>query len=805
MKLALKGSGFICSFGIVAGILCTRFIFYISFYHIISFSLAAISLILAAVYFVKLRAHIKLRLLYLVCILVFFMISYTASSHRLPASYYQIEDKEGNFIGEIKGDLTRGENVEHYPFELKSFDGKRLKNNIIVRLSKNIHRKGIDRYFPGDVLEVEGSLEVVLPATNPGEFDYREFLFTRGKNYLIYPDEIEKKGSNFNIFRSGSKLADYIKQILSENLPERTYSWASAVSFGDRSALNEVDRDNLQEAGASHIVAVSGLHMGIIGMGLFTFLKKNSLEKKYAGLITLGVIWFYTTMVGLRPSVLRAGIMLTIFIAVEVLKGRTNNKIFSSFDSLLFSFNILLLIFPWYFFNVGFQLSFSATFFILLVYPYLNEITGDIKIKNVKLSKFNLILEPVKISLAALTGVFPLLLYHFGYVSFGSLLVSPLIFMALPLLIFLTFLGSSLIFFGPVSSLVFTLLNFIGIYLIMVVDFAARVSPDLTENWSIFQVICFYGMFFSLFYLFKSSLVVSRLRVAFFSLLVCSTVFISLSVMPILDRDVQVVYLDVGHGDSIYINTPDSKSILIDGGGVYDGSLLRDPGESILVPFLKEENVDKIDIIVATHPHVDHIGGLREVIRNFEVGVVIIPDLIHTTLEYEEFLDLIEQKNIQKHLMTDKMEFIGQDNLKLEFLYPKKPYLFGTGSDLNNNSVVVRLIYNEISFLFTGDLESEGEKRLLEQDTDLKSTILKVGHHGSATSSTSEFLREASPAIAVISAGRNSPYGFPSPLTLERLENKNIAVLRTDQWGAVEIITCGENIEVKTFLDSKID
>lgn len=814
MKVDLKGVGVFCSLGSIVGIFAGNLFTNIVFTYYIFFLLVIVILIvLTGFIFVFLKEYqfspgSKKFFVYFTLIILFFSISYINTSRILSftGDFEDIVGEKNIFYGEISGASTRGENFIHYPLRLISLSDVKLNKEVIVRLSKRtsvIEEDG--GFYPGDVLKVKGTLEYAPPATNPGEFNYQAYLEGRGKSFLIYPDESQKIDKKFNVFRGGALVVDYIKTILEKNLSEEAFGWVAAVAFGDKAGLSEDDKVNLHNAGAGHIVAVSGMHLSIIGMGIFWFFIKRGIDKKYSILIALAVIWFYTSMVGLKPSVLRAAIMLTFFILTEFY-GRQRLRL-SSFDSLFIALNCLLLIFPRYLFNVGFQLSFSATFFILLLYPFFNEklrIENMIKLHCIDLSRLKIIIEPVKVSLAALIGVFPLLLYHFGEASLGSLIISPFVALVLPLLIILAFAGSAFIFLKPLASLIFIFLDIICLYLSNLLEVIAAVSPRIKENWPVLQVLSFYGMVISFLYLLKSSLALVKLRYAYIGFFVFVILFVAISLKPYLDRGLKVVFLDIGHGDCIYINTPGGSDVLIDGGGVYDGSPVRDPGESILVPFLENKGVDEIDLMVATHPHVDHIGGLREVLRNFETGIVVLPQLHNPIPEYEEFINLIIEKEVNTLVVNERKRFQPESKLVFDIIHPETPYLVGTGSDLNNNSVVVRLIYDNVSFLFTGDLEEEGERHLLSSGVDLKSNILKVGHHGSSTSSTREFLREVSPGVAVISAGRNSPYGFPALETLERLKEEGIFVIRTDEWGAVKVISNGKYFEFETFLKERL-
>lgn len=247
--------------------------------------------------------------------------------------------------------------------------------------------------------------------------------------------------------------------------------------------------------------------------------------------------------------------------------------------------------------------------------------------------------------------------------------------------------------------------------------------------------------------------------------------------------ELQVHFIDVGQGDSIYIKTP-SKNILIDAG---------ERGDTV-VNYLKELDVSSLDLVISTHPHSDHIGGLVNVLRALEVKEVIDPGIVHTSKTFEDYLTLIDEKDI---VFTEgwpgDVRDLG-DSVMLEILHPREP----KSNDLNNASVVARLSFGEISFLFTGDAEKKSEKEILDQGFDIKSTILKAGHHGSSTSTGEDFLNAVSPETVIIMCGEGNSYGHPHEEIIEMLESYDINIYRTDISGTIVIITDGKTYEVST-------
>ncbi len=272
-----------------------------------------------------------------------------------------------------------------------------------------------------------------------------------------------------------------------------------------------------------------------------------------------------------------------------------------------------------------------------------------------------------------------------------------------------------------------------------------------------------------------------RLR-SFYLLTIILLLFFILTFTAAADR-LTVHFIDVGQGDSILIQKQDIN-ILIDGGDRFNWVAER------LISYLSNQGVEKVDAIIATHPHADHIGGLPAVIETFDVGRVYDSGKIHTTQTFENFLLLIYEKDIP-YYTPRRGDKINVGELELSVLHPSDDI---EEYSLNNASVVTSLKYGEVTFLFTGDAEREAEEEMLATDQDLQARVLKVGHHGSSTSSTDAFLDSVKPKIAVIQCGEDNPFGHPHTEVLEALESRDVDIYRTDKHGNVVVTTDGVNI-----------
>ncbi|MCS7151682.1 MAG: MBL fold metallo-hydrolase [Endomicrobia bacterium] len=295
-------------------------------------------------------------------------------------------------------------------------------------------------------------------------------------------------------------------------------------------------------------------------------------------------------------------------------------------------------------------------------------------------------------------------------------------------------------------------------------------------------------------------MIISRHRKNFTSLLFFLT--FSIFVASLFCSVLKIYFLDVGQSDSVFIITPNGKTMLYDAG---DKDEFFDYGEKIC-KFLWQINIRKIDIVVISHPHKDHIGGLNTVLANFTVGKFYDPGFPYPSSIYMELLQNIYNNGIKYILAREGTKIELDPRIEILILYPPKNLVF---EDPNNNSVVIRIKYNKIAVMLTGDIEKDAEYEILNiykrRKELLEANILKVAHHGSATSTTEIFLDTVMPEVAVISCGLNNRFGHPHPSVIKRLKNYGVEIYRTDRDGTIEVIIDGEDYKIRKFLPKDKD
>lgn len=253
------------------------------------------------------------------------------------------------------------------------------------------------------------------------------------------------------------------------------------------------------------------------------------------------------------------------------------------------------------------------------------------------------------------------------------------------------------------------------------------------------------------------------------------------------EGEIRVHFIDVGQGDAILLQS-DDNAVLIDGG------INRRAITDSLVAYLRDVGVTRLCYVVSTHPHADHVGGLPTILREFEVDHVLMPDLMHTTNIFAEFLEVIDEKNIPVSMPNRYDEnFFSAGIIHMYVVNPGHgPYR--ASRDLNDVSIIIRMVHGETAFIFTGDAEIPAERRMLESGVNISADVMLAGHHGSRTSSHPEFVAAINPSIAVISVGEGNTYGHPNDEVLETFAQRNMRVYRTDQLGSIVLVTDGTTI-----------
>jgi len=554
-----------------------------------------------------------------------------------------------------------------------------------------------------------------------------------------------------------------------------------ALLLGDRARMEPSDTQALQKSGIFHIIAISGAHIAIISFFLFSLFKLLRIPTRLSYLLVIGFILFYACLVEGRASVIRATIMSLAFLFGKLIWRNVN-----LINTISLAAFILLLFNPFNLFDAGFQLTFAATFFIILFFQKIIKYLPKLPLR---------ISEMFVISLTAQLGVMPIMVSSFNRVTLSSLILN---FAAVPLVAVI--MASGFVFFplSFVSPFLAQLLAkgikfLIGLLLICshLFDRLHLLSYRIPSP-HIFTII---GYFIFLCLLLLPSKVKSQKLVLSFCFLAFFVLLVSYP-FPSRSQNLKLTFIDVGQGDSILVEFPGHKKMLIDGGGLLEGNF--DIGETVVSPFLWQRGIKKIDYLVLTHAHPDHLNGLKAVVRNFKIGEYWEAFSPSEDEGYKEFKKLLSPS------IPCKRVFRGDSHqekvIRIDVVHPERGEPYVQSID-NDHSLVLRLQYGETSFLFTGDISMVSEKKILEHSGEIKSQVLKSPHHGSGSSSSKDFLDRVAPCIVVVSVGEGNRYGFPDQKVLELYHEMGAKIYRTDLNGAVEVSSDGQRIFVRTASD----
>jgi len=687
---------------------------------------------------------------------------------------------------------------------VREIDGEEASGILLVRTAR----------YPtleyGDLLSITGDIE--LPEEDLEGFNYCAYL-NRQDIYttMFYPEvELRAKEQGPQPWQALYSFRHRLGETLSQSLPEPEGSMARAVILGLRHDIPPSIYEDFQRSGTAHLLAISGLHMSIIaGIVLSLCVRLFGRHRPTYFIATLGVLWLYSILAGMSPSVLRAAIMISLYLLGAHL-GRQR----SGLTAVTFAAAMMVAFDPDILWQVSFQLSFGAVLGLILIAPPLQDLLSRTRGPR-------LLVDSFAYSLGAIAATLPLTAYYFGYVSLWSLLATFLATLALPAIIVVTALTAFAgLIWLPAARVIGWADWLLLKYTVAVVQGFAAIPHAAVElsQIKVWMIWAYYGFTAAVMWLgarvkrrfniqpSQSDLVIIDLSIPTPAKWCIGT----LSIIAILtwaavftapdSGKMQVTFIDVGQGDSILIKSPSNRYVLVDGGAIPE-KLCVALGEAL--PFWDHS----IDIMVMTHPHDDHANGLIEVVKRYDVDRALLP--FDTIQEYksgdylpgsQELVEALESRGIECIRATAGQTIDIGGGATIEVLNPQATPYEGTDSDVDNNGVVLRVSMSDISFLLAADLYRDGELRMVCSRATLDSTVLKVCHHGSKSSSRPYWLEAVSPQAAVVSVGADNRYGHPNASVIEHISKATgeELVFLTSEHGTVTFTTDGERLWVET-------
>lgn len=635
----------------------------------------------------------------------------------------------------------------------------------------------------GDIINFTGKFRIPMENTNPKLYNYRENLISKNiytaitiKPFAI--DDIQLTEKNFK-YRIRIAFRNTVEDVFDKYLDEDNSDLVKGIILGDSNYLDDEYLESYREIGLAHILAVSGLHIGIIAGAFIFFLSRIGVQKKWNVIITITMIWMYGYAIGFPSSILRANIMFSLLFISGMMA-----EPYDSINSLFLSFLIILLFQPLSILSVGFQLSYIATFSLLYFPPKLRSFFYPYK---------NKLIYTVSALLGIYIGILPIQIYYFNGFSLMSIISNILI---APIISFVLILSGALIFinfiFSPIAVFIGIVINTslnIQSFLVDVL-YSVKFLNLYFASPNIVEIILYYILVFTLFNTFEFSRFKRDLNIVIYIYLIVLVFWIF--GLEITDQKLQVDFIDVGQGDSSLIRTRSGDYLVDTGGNLFDDF---DVGKNITLPYLQKHGVNKLKGIFITHFHLDHCKGVPLLMESMDIENIFIS---YKDIESEVYSSILDS-DIPVILLENGDKFKLDKNTLLTVLGPSDIERDRNNS-ANNLSLVFNLSYYDRDILFTGDAEAEAE-RLIEDRLERSVDILKVGHHGSITSSTDTFLAKAKPKIAIISAGRNNLYGHPHDDIISRFENLKCKVYRTDTMGMTRVVLDIDKIDVVPFIN----
>jgi len=694
------------------------------------------------------------------------------------ASEAQVKGERVTYVVNVAG-IRQGYRGGYKPHKGRILLTALLKDDSVIL------EYGREVFFDGTLTQPQG-------VRNPGGFDYRRYLAQKGvgASVFAYPHTIETgrgKRGNF-LVQAGLSIRDRIVYVINNSLPRQQAGLLNGMLIGYREGLSEEVQTAFANAGLTHIMAVSGANIAFIIMPLSFLFKLMKIRKRAANLLIIGILALFVFITGFEPSVLRAALMADIMLMASILYKKPD-----VYAAIAFSCIILLAVSPCMLFNAGFQLSYGATLGIVMLCRNISTLIVRCHIPE----------KPAQVMAATVSaqlGVLPVTLINFNRISLISIIPNVLV---APILELITILGMLMALLGQFSLFLSRLTGYLNSVFLSAVLYITKWTSELsfvmvtTVTPSLLMAAGYYTVVWFLLWYKPMKMISLRPRHAAIALSFAAAFMLAGSLKPAC---LEVVFLDVGQGDSAFVRTYSGKTVLIDGGGSNDPDVKSGVGEKVVVPFLLDKGCDRLDAVIATHPHTDHIQGLEDVLEQIKTCRLIIPSMKDES-GFGGLLRAAGENGIPVSRCARGDIIRLDDRTVMQILNPEAD-CDADGKSSNNASLVIKLCYEQTSVLLTGDAESEAEDRMLKEAPYLDADVIKIAHHGSPTSTGKAFLEAVSPEAAIISVGRNY-FGHPSDEVLDVLEESGVSCFRTDECGAVIVRSDGKSIAIRRTVTGK--
>lgn len=744
-------------------------------------------------------------------------------------------------IRQITGTIASDPIIQSYrkkcilkDIELSPVSGNATPFPVRGSIQVNIYDKksgGDVHLSAGDRILLTGKIRPFRSFQNPGGFDYTRYMAWQQiwGSVSASNNKITRISSEPIRLRAAlEKIRKSMRVLIDRAAEGDAKAVLSALLIGDRVGISPALRESFSRAGVSHVLAISGLHVGIVATAAFFFFNwilsfsksflMRAWTRKWAAMMAVFPVVFYGMIAGMPPSTQRAVVMAVVFLFTFLIE-REHDLL----NTIALAALAILVIDPPALFSISFQLSFSAVLAIAWGMLVSRDMIYQSALGRNFLTKF--IATLFFVTLFAMIGTAPLVMHYFNLFPVAGLLANLVVVPLMGSLVVVIGLFSLLILYPVSAQLALWGLQLCDAILNPVISFVKILSQ---MEWSAVDTITPSVLEMACYYLLVSGAVLLTMRrknrhrrdipqpgnpvygrwigvmmVAVFGIFLADGVYWTFR--RLLHEDFRVTVLDVGQGNAALLEFPKGSCAVIDGGGFSDNAIF-DVGERVLAPYLWRNKIRTVDTVILTHPDADHLNGLIYILKHFHVKQVISTHQPADSVAYREFLDLICENNIFHPEFNGMEKTHSINGATLQILYPvsippddyHRGFASNDSKNSNNRSLVVKAGFGEFSILFPGDIERAGETGILTAAPEgLASTLLIAPHHGSNTSSSPEFLDAVAPETVIISSGK--PDRFPSPKVLDRYRYKNYQIFRTDENGAIRIVTDGKGMAIIPF------